>query len=226
MIFTREKPEEVVHNNKSGILNFQNLYSVYLFNKDSAFKRLIISPGNFIFPDGKVLSTFLKSKQARGPTFTKNFLENQISKNQKHFFILPEPKDLKMLVKRFPKLKNSQSYSPPYIKGSVFPEKETQEISKQLKSFKPNYVWVCIGNPKQEILSNQLYKKYKAFYFNIGAATDFLISKKKEAPSIFRKLGVEWFYRLITDFKYSRKKVWGSIVGLKYLSLIKIKSYI
>ncbi len=223
MIFTKKIPGEVLKSNKNGVLNFQNLYSVYLFNNESVYKKAITSPNNFIFPDGRILSLFLRIKQVRGPSFTKNFLENKIDKKQKHFFILPKTEDLNQLKKKFPELKNSRAYSPTYIQDITFPKKEVDEIAKQLKQFKPDYVWVCVGNPKQEILANQLYRKYKAFYFNVGAAIDFILEKKKESPSIFRKLGLEWFYRLITDFKYSKKKAWRSLIGLRYFGRNKLK---
>lgn len=223
MIFTSKVPEEILKSNKNGILNFQNMYSLYLFNNEPAFQKAIIAPNNLIFPDGKILSFFLKTKQIRGPTFTKEFLQNKLNKKQKHFFILSKEKHLDELIKKFPESKNSKAYSPPYIQNITFPKKEIEKITKQLKQFKPDYIWVCIGNPKQEILANQLYKKYKAFYFNVGAAIDFVLERKKEAPSIFRKLGLEWFYRLITDFKHSKKKVLGSLIGLKYLRRIKLE---
>ena len=221
--FTKKTPQEILQSNKSGILNFQNLYSVYLFKKESNYRKAITSPNNFIFPDGKILSLFLRAKQIRGPTFTKDFFENKLNSNQKHFFIGPSKKNIKNLIKKFPKLKNSQTHSPPYIKEIIFPENEVKTILNKLKKFKPKYIWICIGNPKQEILANQLYKKYPTFYFPVGAAMDFLLGEKKEAPLIFRKVGLEWLYRLITDFKYSRKKVWRSLKALKYLKKVKLK---
>lgn len=225
MIFTNKTPEEIMKFNKTGVLNFQNLYSVYLFNNKPAFKKSITSANNFIFPDGRILSLLLRTKQIRGPSFTKNFFENKLDNKQKHFFILSNIKDFGKLIKKFPKLKNSKAHIPPHIPNIIFSEKEKEKIIKQLKKFKPDYIWACIGNPKQEILANQLYKKYPAFYFNVGAAIDFLLEKKKEAPAIFRRIGVEWFYRLITDFKYSRKKVWKSLIGLKYLGKIDISDH-
>ena len=216
--FSKKTPWNVLSYNKNGILNFQNLYSVYLFNHKPLYKNAISSKNNYIFSDGKILSIFLKTRQVRGPTFTRNFFKNKISSNQKHFIIGPTIEDFKKLIKKYPKLKKSKSYDPPFIKGGVvFPKQEINKIVEQLRDFKPDFIWVCIGNPKQEILANQLYKEYKTWYFNVGAAMDFLLGKKKEAPSLFRKVGLEWFYRLITDFKYSKKKVWRSLIALRYL---------
>jgi N-acetylglucosaminyldiphosphoundecaprenol N-acetyl-beta-D-mannosaminyltransferase len=222
MIFTKKAPEEVLKNNRKGIFNFQNFHSLYLFKKNKNFREAITLPNNFIFSDGRILSLFLGTRQIRGPTFTKEFMQNSINKKQKHFFILPRERDREKLIEKFPELKNSKAHSPPYIQDAVFPSEEIEKIVKKLGSFRPDYVWVCVGNPKQEILSNQLYKEYPALYFNVGAAMDFLLGEKKESPEILRKVGLEWFYRLITDFRYSGKKVWRSLLGLGSLRKVRI----
>lgn len=222
MHFTKSHPSEILAKEKHAILNFQNLYSVYLYNNEPIFRRAISSPGNIIFPDGKILSIFLKSKQMRGPAFTKDFFENNLKTDQKHFFILEKAEEVELLKEKFPKLKKTKAYAPSYVKSVTFPTKEIKEMQEYIEKFKPDYIWVCVSNPKQEILANELYKKYKTFYFNVGAATDFLIGKKFEAPKIFRSAGLEWFYRLATDFKYSKNKVKKSLIGLRYLKRIKI----
>jgi exopolysaccharide biosynthesis WecB/TagA/CpsF family protein len=215
--FSRKSPEAVLAGNKNGILNFQNLYSVYLFNHESLYKNAMISKGNYTFPDGKILSIFLRVRQIRGPSFTRDFFKKKINPDKKHFIIGPSEQDIKILIEKFPKVKQVESHDPGIIKNNEVSKIEKKRIIDKLKRYNPDYVWVCVGNPRQEILANQLYKEHKTWYFNVGAAMDFLLEKKKEAPSLFRKIGLEWFYRLITDFKYSKKKVWRSLVALKYL---------
>lgn len=221
MKFSSRNPLKIIEKQKKAILNFQNLYSVYLFFNEPLFKKEISQKRNFIFVDGKILSLFLKTKQIRGPSFTKEFFKNKINKNKKYFFIGNYKREEISNKLKIP-LEKTFCYSPGYTKKITFKNKEKEMIIKSLKKFKPDYVFVCVGNPKQEILSNQLFEKYPAIYFNIGAAMDFLMSKKKEAPVIFRKIGLEWFYRLITDFKHSYKKVWRSFLGLFYLNKVKI----
>ena len=92
-----------------------------------------------------------------------------------------------------------------------------------LKKFKPDYVWVCVGSPKQDILANQLFSKFKSNYITMGAAIDFLLEKKKEAPALFRALALEWLFRLVTDYRTTNKKVWRSLMALKYLNRIEAK---
>lgn len=213
---SRKNPRE--HLNQKKVLNFINLNTVWHLKNNPNYKNLMSENQNIHFPDGKILSVISKISQKRGPTFTKEFLLSKEAKSKKHFFIGLKNKMLKDLSKITNiSEKNLFSYNPPYINSLEFSEDEKNKITKLLKKTNPHYVWVCVGSPKQEILANQLFKKYPLNYFNVGAALDFLLSKKKEAPKIFRKLGLEWAYRLITDFKYSKKKVWRSFVGLKHL---------
>lgn len=81
-------------------------------------------------------------------------------------------------------------------------------------------VLLCLGHPKQEILANQL-KNYDwvgarpDWIMCVGASIDFLIGEQKRSPKIFSKLGLEWFYRLISNpkkfFNRYLKAIWPSI---------------
>jgi exopolysaccharide biosynthesis WecB/TagA/CpsF family protein len=221
-IFSNKDAFKVIKNSKEGVFNFQNLYSVWLFKNEEIFREEITKKINTTFSDGKILSLFLRTRQQRGPSFTKDFLISDSAKTRKHFFIgSTKPKELSGKIKI--QKKNLQVYNPSFINKLEFSDEEKKKILTKLKRFSPDYVWVCIGNPKQEILSNQLFEEYKTNYLNVGAALDFLLGKKKESPKFFRALGLEWFYRLITDFKYSKKKVWRSFVGLFYLLTRQVK---
>ena len=222
LLFTKAKPSSMLLNKRKLVLSFLNMYSLYLFKKEPLFTASISNDFNINFPDGKPLSWKLKIPQIRGPTFTRYFLTSNLAKNKKHFFIgnlNQEEFSIKVKIIK----KNIASYNPPYISDLKFSEEEIINIASKLKKFKPDYVWVCIGNPKQEILSASLYKLFPCVYFNVGAALDFLLEKKKEAPKFWRNLGLEWFYRGITDFKYSKKKIWRSFLALGYLYLVGIK---
>lgn len=218
-------------NKQKKILNFLNLHDIYQFNKEPIFKKSFLKKENMNFIDGFIISVYLslvnlkRIPRIRGPTFTKDFLSNpNLSENKTHFFIGLEKQDLKKLQKKFSHLKKISAYNPPYIKELKFPNEEIKKIISLINKSKADYIWVGIGCPKQNILSLELSEKTNAQYFiNAGAGLDFLLGKKAEAPPIIRKLGVEWLYRLITDFKYSKKKVWRSLISLKYLISIRLE---
>ena len=220
LIFTRETPNKFLNNNK--ILNFLNLESLWHYKNNILYSRLISQKHNINFPDGRLVGLKLGIKQQRGPTFTRNLLTSKLATEKKHFFIGG------VNIKKISKItaiakKRIKIYNPSYIKELEFSYKEKIKITTMLKKFKPDYIWVCVGAPKQEILANQLFKLYPSNYFNVGAALDFLVRKKSEAPRIWRKLGLEWAYRGITDFKHSKKKIIRSFRGLNYFKDIKLE---
>jgi len=220
LLFTNNNTRELLKNKK--IFNFLNLESLWHYKNNPLYSKLISQKHNINFPDGRLIGLRLRIKQQRGPTFTKEFLTLKKTGSKKHFFIgNTEAEEISKIT--IIKDKQLSIYNPPHIKGAQFSKKERDKIVKMLKKFKPNYVWVCIGAPKQEILSNQLYEHYPACYFNIGAALDFLLDKKREAPLIVRKSGIEWLYRLTTDFKHSKKKVWRSLEALRHLGRVGLK---
>jgi N-acetylglucosaminyldiphosphoundecaprenol N-acetyl-beta-D-mannosaminyltransferase len=65
-------------------------------------------------------------------------------------------------------------------------------------------VLLCLGHPKQELLAKEL-KNYDwagsrpDWIMCVGATVDFLIGDQKRAPKIFQVLGLEWFFRLLTN---------------------------
>ena len=67
-------------------------------------------------------------------------------------------------------------------------------------------VLLCLGHPKQELLAKEL-KNYDwagsrpDWIMCVGATIEFLTGEQKRAPKILQKIGLEWFYRLITNPK-------------------------
>jgi len=229
LIFQRKNKKELfkfLKNNKERkILNFLNLHDLYHYNREPLFRTSLKRKEIMNFIDGFTISAYLaltnlkNISRLRGPTFTAEFLANEnLSKNKRHFFIQLEKEDLNDLRKKFPHLKHIYSYNPSYIKGIQFTKDEIDKIAKKINAKKVDYVWVGIACPKQNILTNSLFDKTNARYFiNIGAALDFVLEKKEEAPKYIQKMGIEWLYRLINDFEYSKKKVIRSFIGLKYV---------
>lgn len=221
----------VLEDNSLKVVNFLNSHDLYQFYKNERFRNTF-DDLNYNFIDGFVLKFFLslkkrkKVKRFSGPDFIKCFFEKKLMNGKRHLFIGAEERDISRLMNKFNylKRKNLFSYNPPYIKEVEFPEKEIEKISQMINAKKIDFVWIGIGCPKQNFLSFRLLGKTKARkYINIGAGLDFLLEKKKRAPKFFRTLGIEWLYRLITDFKHTRKKAGRSFIALKYLKNIDLK---
>ena len=102
-----------------------------------------------------------------------------------------------ILLKKYPKLKISGIYSPPFGK---FSEQENKKIIGMINKSKTDVLWVSFGCPKQEkwILENK-EKLNVSISAGIGAAFDFLSGRVKRAPKIIQRLKLEWFYRFLHE---------------------------
>jgi N-acetylglucosaminyldiphosphoundecaprenol N-acetyl-beta-D-mannosaminyltransferase len=210
---------------KNSIFNFLNSHSVYLFKKHKNFRNSILKRNNINLIDGFMISLFLSItnfkaiKRLKGPDFSDSLLRNaNLIKNMKQLFIgFFSDNDIKRVLEKYPLLeeKNCFFYNVPFLKKEKFND---SELIKLIKKFKPNYVWVAIGNPKQEILSNDLAEKVNVdFFFNVGAFFDYAKNIKKQSPKFFQVIGFEWLYRLTTDFSHTWNKVKRSFIANRYL---------
>ena len=212
--------ERILQNPKEKLVfAFLNSHDVYQFRKNHLFREALqkVEKNSVNLPDGTFISLMKGVKKLRGPELTRFFIKDKdLSKGKRHFFLGFEKEDLDFVAKKFTNLQRNKlySYNPPYIKGFQFPKKELSTIKEKINNSGADYLWIGLAAPKQNLLAAEIYSKIKAEkIFNVGAALDFIAEKKKEAPNIWRNLGIEWLYRLITDFKYSKWKVWRSFVG-------------
>lgn len=75
------------------------------------------------------------------------------------------------------------------------------ECVKFLTQTPARFSFVCIGAPKSEEICHAVFKSRAATGTAIcsGAALEFLVGLKRRAPRIFRKLGIEWAYRIMSE---------------------------
>ena len=78
-------------------------------------------------------------------------------------------------------------------------------------------VLLCLGHPKQELLAKEL-KNYDwagsrpDWIMCVGATIDFLTGEQKRAPRFFQKIGLEWFFRLITNPKKFTQRYLNAVI--------------
>ena len=78
-------------------------------------------------------------------------------------------------------------------------------------------VLLCLGHPKQELLAKEL-KNYDwagsrpDWIMCMGATIDFLTGDQKRAPRIFQVIGLEWFFRLLTNPKKFSSRYFEAVI--------------
>ncbi len=190
---------------KNHILITPNPEIVLESRKDPELFR-IIKEAELVVPDGigvVMASKFNKDKipeRVPGIDLMYTLFDNIKTQNYKVYFWgggegVAELAAKKMM-KKYPGLMIIGNHN------GYFDEKEEIIIVEEIKKLKPDILLIGIGYPKQEKLAdkykNQLPVKLTCC---VGGSFDVMSGRTKRAPYAFRKLNLEWFYRLITQPK-------------------------
>lgn len=100
------------------------------------------------------------------------------------------------LQKRFSKLQISYSYSPPFRPLS---EEEDAAICREISASGAEILFVGLGCPKQERWMAAHKGRIPAVMLGVGAAFLFHSGVVERAPESWRKLGLEWLFRLLKE---------------------------
>lgn len=92
----------------------------------------------------------------------------------------------------------------PGFKNALQPTtKEKRQLEEKIAEIKPDIVFVAFGAPTQELWVEQhralLIKNKIRIAMVVGGSFDYLLNKVPRAPYWFRKLGLEWLFRLIIE---------------------------
>ncbi len=150
---------------------------------------------------GRRLKGAAAMRQCRGSDFFRSVIERSAREPIKHFFcggkpgVAAELRDV--CAHRYENRNCAGVFSPPFYEMN---DQELRVLADQINSSGADIVWVGLSTPKQEVFAARLSRFTKVhFLAAIGAAFDFHVGKVKEAPRFFRRLGLEWFYRLCTE---------------------------
>lgn len=202
-------------------LKFFNGYGSQKINNGSF---LIIPDGYSVIYAAKFLGIPLKERVA-GPDLMEKFIKVASDKCYKNFFLGAKEgvadKMSNIFLKKYPGLKISGIYSPPF---GEFSKDENEKIINMVNKSSPDILWVSFGCPKQEkwILENR-EKLNVPISVGIGAAFDFLSGSIKRAPKIVQRLRMEWFYRFLQE----PSRLWRRyfIGGFKFAKIIIKQKY-
>jgi N-acetylglucosaminyldiphosphoundecaprenol N-acetyl-beta-D-mannosaminyltransferase len=90
-------------------------------------------------------------------------------------------------------------YSPPF---RALTEEEDLAVCDMINAAKPDFLWVGLGSPKQDVWISEHREKIRGTVMVASGATfDFFSGKIKQAPKWIRDAGFEWLYRLTKDFR-------------------------
>jgi N-acetylglucosaminyldiphosphoundecaprenol N-acetyl-beta-D-mannosaminyltransferase len=103
-----------------------------------------------------------------------------------------------VLRKKFPGLNVCGTYCPPF--GFEKSGSETQKMIDLINQAKPDFFFLGVGSPKQEIwIGDHIGKIHCGMIIGVGATIGFVAGRIQRAPWIFKKFGLEWFYRFCQE---------------------------
>ncbi len=141
-----------------------------------------------------------KLHRTTGADLVVSLLELAESKNIKTAIILWEngltrPQKLKeVLAKNYPSLDC-------LILESSREKNASQEIIEEINRFAPKLIFCALGFPHQEKFIYHNLDRFPStrLALAIGGSFDFISGKRRRAPKLFRHLGLEWLWRLLTQ---------------------------
>lgn len=117
-------------------------------------------------------------------------------------------------------------YSPPF---RPLTEEEDNTVCELINEAHPDFLWIGLGSPKQDIWIHEHLNKIKGcIMIPSGATFDFFSGRIKQAPQWIRNIGFEWLFRLTQDFKrlWVRYTIYNLIfIFIFFLQLIKIVTF-
>lgn len=157
-------------------------------------------------PDGKPLSIvsrsrgFSEAQRVPGPDLMLVIFEHSREKGYRHFFYGSKEETLKKLEinlkEKYPYLQIAGMYAPPF---RAMTKEEDEQAIQMINDAKPDFIWVALGAPKQEIWMNAHMNQLTGVMLGVGAAFDFHAGTVKRAPKWVQEMCLEWFYRILQD---------------------------
>lgn len=160
----------------------------------------------------------IKCERCAGPDVMKPIFIESIKKEKTHYFyggkndeVLKKLKE--NLERDYPGIQIVGMYSPPFRPLTI---EEENKICAEITSCNPDFLWVGIGAPKQEIWMQEHRDKIpNTVMLGVGAAFNFYAGVLDKAPEWIENMNLEWFYRLIKE----PKRLWKRYIigGVKWI---------
>ena len=97
-------------------------------------------------------------------------------------------------------------------------------LIRKINTVTPDVLLVGVGAPKQDLWISKNLKDLKAgVAIGVGGTIDFIAGEQKRAPVSVRRVGLEWFWRLVLQ-PFRIKRIINAIVLFPfYVSLYKLR---
>jgi len=184
--------------------------------------------GLMAIPDGGPLSAVgnkrghTEMSRTTGPSLMGELFKVSVMQGYRHYFYGSTSETLRKLHAKikntYPGIQVAGMYSPPFRPMS---EEEDNEVIKIINDTKPDFIWIGLGAPKQEIWMAEHQGKIGGLMIGVGAGFDYVAGNINRAPQWMQNNNLEWVYRLLQEPKRLFKRY--LVTNTKFLLLTKMK---
>ena len=159
--------------------------------------ELVLADGVGITKAAAMLGTPLKSR-VPGIDFASNVISRLAERGGSVYLLGAKP-----LVAETAAEKLTQTYPGIVIAGTndgYFTD--DAPVIEKINAASPDFLMVCLGSPKQELwMSANAGRLSCGLMAGLGGSLDVLAGNVQRAPETWRRLGLEWLYRVIKEPK-------------------------
>lgn len=202
-----------------------NVHTTVMSYEDISYRN-IQNSSEMVLPDGGPLSFisrkygFKEAERVTGPDLMLELFSISEKLGYKHYFYGSTDETLKLLKinlkNKYPNLNIVGAYSPPFRKLS---QEEDSEIVSKINNLNPDFIWVGLGAPKQEIWMSEHKDILNGLMIGVGAGFDYVAGNISRAPKWMQKYSLEWLYRLLQDPKRLLKRYVKTNFKFIYLNI-------
>ncbi|MEX2150340.1 MAG: WecB/TagA/CpsF family glycosyltransferase [Steroidobacteraceae bacterium] len=193
---------ERLRDGRGGYVCFTNVHTAVVGRQDANLRA--VTNGSFLsVADGKPVYWIARSRGAVGHVPGPDFMTLALDqcRGARHFFYGSTTEVLERLSTQlrddFPGLNICGSFSPPFRELTAH---EKQQHYKLIAVARPDFIWVGLGAPKQELwMAGACESLRPSVLLGVGAAFDLHAQVVSRAPVAMRAMGLEWLFRLMSQ---------------------------
>ncbi len=174
---------------------------------DSKKFEEVLNQSDIVVPDGRPIYWALKllgfslANQVRGQDLMNELCRLSQTSNVKIGLYGGADDEVLSLVKEtitseYPNVDITFAYSPPFRSMSL---SEREQVINMINDASVGILFVGVGCPKQEYWMAQHKGDINSVMLGVGAAFDFISGNKRHAPKWMQYIGLEWFFRLVSE---------------------------
>ena len=165
----------------------------------------VLNQAELVIPDGMGIKIALavkgiKQERIPGIEFSKKILEICAESNIPVAMVGSTKQVVEKAVENLKK--ELPALNIVYFRDGFFQSDDEAKIAHEIKESGARFILAALGSPKQEFFIDNCRKIINnAVWIGVGGSFDVWSGVVKRAPIIFRKLGLEWLYRVINNPK-------------------------